>query len=816
VLTTPRFPAWHAEIPLRSETGTVLRYLGPQRSSGDARRLRTAGASYVPRTAAALVFAFLTIAQSLAQTVALTDTVVVWAQKRPIALGDVPMSVTTLTGSDLAAAGIEDLGGVALRLPVFDLQSSVSSVTTTLRVRRIGNLGNIPTFEPAVGLFVDGAFRSRSMLGTADLLDVERIEVLSGPQSTLYGKNASAGVVAIYTKEPAEQMTGRAELTGGWIDQPGSPAIEGLQGGLSGPLSSTWGASVAAGYSRHGHTIQNALNGGPDGNEQSRTTFRGQLVWTPSKTLKVRLIGGHMEMAGDEGESDVYLSPGARSSAVASSLQQLGLASRCPDNVPHNRTTCSVTTNQLDLEAMDLTLIGEYELPNAWKLTSISGWDRYEDQRKEDDVMQLFTPLLYFHDTEQGTTLQEELRLSSSATATVPWLLGVFWYDNEYERGRRGKRPMFGPTGVAAFDPLWQATLRVPLALPGQDGVLDSRLDTEYLGVFGQITWNVTQRLSLTGAARWQRDRKRASIDNSVTLQGDSLISLVLTPRVSAVGAPINGVAHRTFDAWTWSVTPQYRFSDRMMMYATVARDAKSGGFNTGFGNAPLAEREFDDEKIEHYEIGSRLRFTHGRGQLRVAAFSTRYDNYQDAAFIGAQFTVGNVSRADLKGAEMEAHWLFRPHIRAEASVSFADLVYDKNTTGMCYPGRTPNGSLPGSCDLTGEHPTDAPEWEAHLGVEHTVRVGAAELFSRIDWSWSDEYNTSFSADPRLVQEPFHDVGVRVGLRAGKYEIVLSGNNLLDKRIVHFDSVLNFFNDASYQSFLDEARRYRLTLRAQF
>jgi outer membrane receptor protein involved in Fe transport len=146
------------------------------------------------------------------------DPVIVYAQKRAAPLQDVPMSVSTLTDADLADAGIHDIEGLAASLPALDMQRSVSAVTTTLRIRRVGSLGNIPTFEPAVGLFVDGAYRSRSLLGTGDLLDVGHIEVLSGPQSSLYGRSASAGVVSIYTRRPENQLAGNAEFSGGVVD----------------------------------------------------------------------------------------------------------------------------------------------------------------------------------------------------------------------------------------------------------------------------------------------------------------------------------------------------------------------------------------------------------------------------------------------------------------------------------------------------------------------------------------------------------------------------------------------------------------------
>ncbi|HKE93325.1 MAG TPA: TonB-dependent receptor [Povalibacter sp.] len=745
------------------------------------------------------------------------DNVTVWAQRHAAPLQDVPMAMSTLTAADLANTGIDNIDGVALALPALDLQTSVSPVTSTLRIRRVGSLGNIPTFEPAVGLFVDGAFRSRSLLATGELLDVERIEVLSGPQSTLYGKNVSAGVIAVYTRKPTDELTGNAEMTGAVIDAAGSPAWGKLQVGLSGPLATNLGGSIAAAWSAHGHTFTNALPGGPDGNDESRTTLRGQLLWSPDERLQLRLIAGYMREQDDQGESDVYLAPGARSTTIALALQQAEGVAPCPDNVPHNRTSCSVATNGLDLESADLTLLADYRFANGWTLSSVTGWDRYQDRRNEDDAVQLFAPLLFFHDSEQGTSLQQELHLTSAAASRVSWLAGLSWYRNEYQRGSDGKRPMFGPNGPLAFSPLWPAILRLPLALPGQMGIHDSHLDTEYYSAFGQISWPFGEHFSVTGALRRQEETKHASVNNSVTEPGASVVSVVFTPSVSPGGAPVNGTLDRLTNHVTWSLTPEYRFNDNLLIYATAARGFKSGGFNTGFGNAPLAAREFADETSDHYEFGTRTTFAGGRARLSASVFHTRYHNYQDAAFIASQFSVGNARRVDLRGVELEGRALLGLQTVADVAVSFADLTYAANTTGMCYPGRIPDGSLPQSCDLSGEHPIDAPPWAVTVGVQHTRPVSWGELSARLDWSWTDTYNTSFSADPRLQQGSWHAIDVRLGAGIGdRYEIVLWGDNLLDEKVTYIDSVLNLFNDASYQSYLGEPRTYGLTLRARF
>lgn len=745
------------------------------------------------------------------------ESITVWAQKRESALADVPLTVTALSGEALSSGGLSRLADIAERLPSLDLQSTASLTTTSLRLRRVGNLGNIPTFEPAVGLFVDGAFRSRSLLGTGDLLDVERVEIISGPQSTLYGKSVSAGVFAVYTRTPGEQFEATAEATSGSIDSPGSPSLLNLKLALSGPLSSDLRAGVAASHSRRDHTIANALANSPDGDDENRFVVRGQLQWSPNERLDVRVLAGYAQQNDDQGESDVFLHPGTPSRSVADALLRDGFGTPCGDNTPRNRTTCSIATNTLDFEAVDLTLLASYRLANGWMLTSVSAWDRYEALRNDDDTIQMSAPVLFYHDSEEGASIQEELRLTSSEGPTQ-WLAGAFYYRHDHDRGMNGRRPMFGLYGPAAAHPSFAALLGgIPLALPGQLGLHDSSVDTEYLGIFGNVDWQLTDRFTLTTGLRWQREEKDAAINNSVTAPGASLISVVLAPAVSPGGAPVNGTLSRRSENISWSFTPQFRVSDTLLGYLTVTRGAKFGGFNTGFGNAPLAAREFGDERITHFELGARGTFAEQRARVSAAAFHTSYEDYQDAAFLSAQFSVGNVGEVELRGVELEGALALGERLSLEVAVSLADLTYARNTTGMCFPGRTPDGTAPRSCDLSGEHPAMAPVWAAHLGAQYGHPVDWGTLYARLDWSWTDEYNTSFSADPRLVQNDYSDVAVRIGAQWGRsYELVLWADNLLDERVSYLDPVLNLFNDLSYQSFLAPSRSYGVTGRVRF
>jgi iron complex outermembrane receptor protein len=323
--------------------------------------------------------------------------------------------------------------------------------------------------------------------------------------------------------------------------------------------------------------------------------------------------------------------------------------------------------------------------------------------------------------------------------------------------------------------------------------------------------------LSLTTGVRWQNERKTASINNSLTAPGASFISTTLTPPVSPGGEPVNGAINRETDALDWSVTPQFKLSNHSMAYFTLAHTSKSGGFNTGFGNAPLSAREFKDESIEHYELGAKWTLADERIRLSAATFITQYQDYQDAAFVSAQFTVGNAEQVDLSGFELEGEVLLSNQLAADFSISYADLKYETNSTGMCYPGRMPDGSLPRSCDLSGERPINAPEWRTHAGLHYALPVRWGELLARVDWSWTDRYNTSFSADPRLIQDAYSEIGVRLSARIGEsYEVIGWVENMLDAQVTYVDAVLNLFNDASYQSFMAVPRSYGVTMRVRF
>jgi iron complex outermembrane receptor protein len=758
---------------------------------------------------------------SQAQSLTLEE-VIVTAQKRAQSLQDVPIAVSALNSSSMADAGIQTMEDVSRHIPSLEVQTATSTVSTSFRLRRVGNLGNIPSFEPAVGVFIDGAFRSRSFFGTGELFDLDRMEILRGPQSTLYGKNTTAGVIGIYTAAPSDEFTASGELSAGNIEGADDATSVNFKGGISGPLTNTLAGSLGVSYANHEETMDQALsNGGEDANENDRYSLRGQLRWDASEALELRAIVGTVQQ--DEAKTlseDIFYEPGGVvAGVILPSFQAAGVSDTCSDNDPSNRTSCLRKSTTSDIDAWEGTLLASYALDNGWTVNSISSWDYYKFEGTKDDVAQVAAPVLRFHDTQENESWQQELRLTSAGGETIDWMGGVFYYTNEFKRGDEGDRPIFlydtlsdAPVVAALNQALLGTPFPLPFATQGQMGYLDAKQDTDYLGIFGQAAWNITDSVTVTAGLRWQKEEKDASVLQSLNDPSPSIISLLLSP------AAVSGDnLDRDTDEVTWSVTPQWFVTEDTMLYATVAHGFKSGGFNVGFGRLPIAEREFKDEDIMHYEAGVKTELWDGRMRLSGNAFYTEFDDYQDAAFIGAQFTVGNADKVELKGVELEGTVLLTEKLTADFAVSYADLTYDKNLTGACYPGRTSDGAGPGTCDLSGDHPINAPEWKTHLGIMYEQPLNWGDIYARADWSWTDEYNTSFSSDPLLTQDSYSWVSLRTGARWDNYELVLWVDNATDEEVSNIDAVLNIYAaDNSHQRFLQAPRSYGLTFRANY
>lgn len=753
----------------------------------------------------------------VAQTI---EEIVVTAQKREENLNRVPVAVSAYTGDQLARAEIHSIRKLAQLTPSFDVQTNNSPVTQNYRIRRVGNLGNIPTFEPAVGVYIDGAYRPSPVFGAAHFLDVDRVEIQRGPQSSLHGKNTTAGLVSIHSKKPSDVFTASGKVTYGKLGGGArDAALFRSDLSISLPVSETFSVALAGAAENHGATSVSALKqSGRKLNATERYAFKGQWLWQPNNTWWLRGIYNHSNINNArEQVPETYFDPeGFLFNEVLPVWQASGVSDYCHDNDPRNRRTCHFAENISDATSHDLTLLAQYVLDNGMYVDSLTSWDSMHFEGTHLDVVQMLAPLGIYQDTYDSESWQQELRLSSDSTAERPWLVGLFIYHNVFDRGDGGRRPVFlwdtasDHPAVSAFNQnLLGTPFAVPFATQGQEGYLDSTQKTRYAGVFGQATFPVSDQLKIRVAARWQAEEKDADIYQSVNDTAPSILSLLLSPREIS-----GGDLNRSTDRLTWSLTPEWTAKDESLFYATVSRGFKSGGFNTSFGSLPISTREFSDEDVTHYEVGAKRAVFNESARISAAAFYTEFEDYQDAAFVGSQFTVGNAESVALKGFEIESQFTPLANLLIQASVTYTDLYYETNTGGQCYPGRTPDSTTDASaCDLSGEHPINAPKWSALLSLGYEADLGKATILSQLDWSWTDKYNTSFSADPSLQQDAYHWINASTSIRWQNFTVTAWVDNLLDRAVSNADGVMNIYTgDNSFQRFLKPPRSVGISL----
>jgi iron complex outermembrane recepter protein len=740
--------------------------------------------------------------------------VVVTAQKRSQSIQDVPISESALTGAELAQQDIHDIGDLSRQVPSLDVQSSNGAGTVAFRLRRIGAIGNIADFEPDVGLFVDGAFRSRSFFGAGQMLDLERVEVLNGPQSTLYGKNTTAGVVALYTRAPSSSLAIDTELTAGELDGADQAPLERAEADISGPLNDRWSASLAGAYSGHAYLFHGAFADAPGEDSDSNYVSRGQLMYTGDRS-QVRLI---VEQLGDNSRN---ASPDATTFVTGAPATQLknfltgqGLAPACAGAGPRDWGNCLWAPSSSNLSASDATLLWKYNLAGGVTFNSVSSWDNYHYIGSLPDAMQLGAPLLGYRDMQRGHSLQQELRLTSPSQQRLEWLTGVFYYHSDQSRGSPDEPTLYAEQDAAA--PFWPVLLKpligaaLPMATPGQESFLDSHSATDYAAVFGQTTWNAGGDFHLDTGLRWQHESKYADLDQ---FQSNSVPTLL-----TAINTPLAPTAlSRGSSALTWSVSPRLDLSRNTMLYASAARGVKAGGYNTGFSNLPASQRPFGDERVTDYELGVKSTLLQQRLRLNADLYDAIYHQYQVASFIGTEFQVTNAEQATNRGAELNATALLSENLRGTLSVSYAHLRYDSYANAPCYPGRVPDGSLPGTCNLSGTAPVDAPPLKVSLGFayHHVAQFGAhsGAWFAGVDADWVDSYTTSFNDDPRLTQDAYTWLRARLGVDVGSWQFQLWGENLLNKQVAYYDALLNLFaHDPGTQSFRAPPRSIGVTV----
>ncbi len=827
-------------------------------------------------TASAVVLAGMAASSAAqAQDQQTVDSIIVTAQKREQNLQDVPVVVTAVGAKLLQDTGVRDIKDLTILTPGLTVTSTSSEASTTARIRGVGTVGDNPGLESSVGVVIDGVYRPRNGVGFGDLGEMERIEVLKGPQGTLFGKNTSAGVINVVTKEPEFGFGATGEVTLGNYN------AHGVSASVTGPLYSDKlaGRLYVAARERDGYN--KVITGrGPSSRDQDADqgfyTVRGQLLFVPDDQATFRVIADYSKR--DEnccGAVQIRTGPTAGVLAIVSGQAQ-PLATTAN---PFARVAYSNRGAPATIEDKGVSLQGDIDLPGGTTLTSISAIRQWRTDNGQDADFSL-ADLAYRNkdgtNYSQFTTYTQELRLAGK-TDKFDWLFGAFLaderletranflYGNDYEQylGRLLSASV-APGGVANFVSLLTGRAPNTTFTPGQ-GIYD-RYDQRAttIALFTNDTWHVTDAFEITAGLRYTSEEKKLDTYQT-TSDGGIGCATALSPAGQARIAGIVGAAatptiignlclpwanplfngrgtqqQRTDKEWTGTIKASYRFSPQVFSYASFARGYKGGGFNLdrtqssnglpsgGSGVTPIYDTSFPAEFVDSYEVGLKNTLFNRTVLFNVSGFYQKFTDFQLNTFLGTSFVVRSIPEVTSKGVDADFLW-FTP---VKGLMIQSGLTYALTEYGNQAIPNDPGNAL---ALLPGSRMSLAPKYSASGSMTYETPVGG-NLKARfnIGAKYSSSYNTGSDLFPPKVQKAFTVVNGRVGIGADddRWTVELWGMNLFNEKYyqVAFNGTLQgssglsatqkTYNPAldtiTYDAFLGAPRTYGVTLRSKF
>ena len=752
------------------------------------------------------------------------EEVIVTAQKREENMQDVPVAVSAITSDELDNIGFNDIADIAAQVPSLIVLTNLSPLSTTFRIRNIGNAGNIPTFEPATGLFIDGAFRSRSGIGIGDLADVQSIEVLKGPQSTLHGKNVTAGVISVTTKRPSREFEALMELN------LGSDSLRQVKTYVSGPLTDMLAARLSVVDTRRDDLLDNVA--GPGSDNQESLAIRGQLLADFSDAFTARLVLGYSEKDMRPLSGDVFLSD-----ASLQAMSDAGARITLP-NDPADRRVEYRDEITFESESNDIVLTLQYEGDDI-SVTSITSYDDYESLNGIHDVEQMNLLVADFNDVQNGRSFSQELRFASNEGVFLNWLAGAFYYTNVFERGDPDLPEFIAeadiePYGDAVADqllsrgvlPIGLLPVTIPvLGVEGDRGDYDIRQETRSFGLFGKMDFSFTENWQASAGLRYSYEKKRGQVVQTATLSPLGCVPPLNTNLICAVTPDGNNFDQTNdFDAVTGSISSSYFFTEDSMLYLSASTGFKAGGFSLQNGTATDESRPFGEERVTNLELGLKTEFLDRRARVNIAAFHTEYKDFQNASFVGLVFVINNAELVTVDGLEFDSTVILTEWLSANFNLAYIDTIFDEYEGGQCFYGQTPDNNL-GQCDLSGQHLPTASEWKGNLALNTSFPLLGGDLYTRLDYLYTSEANTSASLDPRFDQAATHFTNLRVGWRDVSWDLALWVKNLTDTVEITQAAPANIHSAVdrtlgspvgSYQAYTNPPRSWGITGRYYF
>jgi outer membrane receptor protein involved in Fe transport len=788
------------------------------------------------------------------------DEIVVTAQKREQSLQDVPGSVQAVSRESLAQRDVGQLSELTGIVPNFQIQRD--PIGDRINIRGIQS-GNNAGLEQSVSTFVDGVYRGRGVQTRFAFLDLARVEVLRGPQGTLFGKNTIGGALNITTARPTSEL--KAELGAGYTFDGVREAN--FDGFVSGPISDRIRFRLAGTYSdlSRGH-LRNLFYGGASTPKLEEFAFRGTIE---ADLDDVTLVTARYE----HGDFDQFGQPfGIR---VGGPLTPILAAFGAPADGRKLVAIGSINpvlnigssgNHKGKSDEASLTITREI---GGGTLTAIGAYSRYDFKRQLDAD---FSPVdvVRFDDAEDFEQESFELRYASDPNRPFQYIIGGYLQRNTLVASGDSQFNVRGSGNELAIDTLLAAGCAAAGNNPGNRNCILTGLITGFDGtplaytdfgrflvldqkdkvaaLFGEATYKITDTISVTGGLRYSYEKKTATQTATATnfgtrirnpLIGNQAAYLAATgiPGLDPFQAIGEGAEHafvlgRKENSLTYSAGIQFEPNKDTLLYAKISSGFKAGGFNSFALSADPAEAEFEDERATGIEVGAKLKLLDNRATLNIAGFRTKFKDIQTAVFTGStSFIVQNAAAATSTGVELDARLAVTDGLTLGASAAYVDFKYDSFPNAACtvdqlFQFRTDtnnplatiqNCSQAFRNNLKGRTSENTPKYSGNLNFTYVLPIAGFKLTTVGDVLFQSKQFRDSDLDPTLVQRSYAKANLTFifGPEDGQWDLSIIGKNIFDKKTFVYGSDTPLLEGAR-QFAPDRPRTVAVRARARF
>ncbi|GAB3098067.1 TonB-dependent receptor [Aestuariicella hydrocarbonica] len=694
-----------------------------------------------------------------AQEFALEE-IVVTAQKREQNLQDVPVAISVMNADAIDRLDIKNFTDVTRVSPSLTMDQGEGPAGNVIRMRGVGTASFSIATEASVSVVVDEVPLVRQAQAFSNLVDIDRVEVLRGPQGTLFGKNASAGLVNIVTKAPSDEFTG--SISGRLTDDD----EEKVQLSFSGPITETLAYRISGYYQDRDGYITNLTNG-KDLNGEKADGLRAKLVWQPTDALDMEVILDSSSKESSSVSTWFEADPSVYGEGIVPGEDNKNMRSDSPNGYQ---------TDQ-DMAVFKV----HYELPGH-TLTSVSSYQKYQvDSQVDTDLtdvpmeesfpsflLPIFDPLgiggpvIIQESSEESKAFTQEIRLTSNSDTNFEYMLGAFYSDFEVDREFDRKPLVF-------LLSRWDATAA-----------------TESMAVFGQGSLSITEDTFLDIGFRLNREKISADFTDYYANGFTS-------------DTPENYSGEDTQNAATGKLALRHFLDNGAMVFGSVSTGYKGQTYDvaTGFTQAD-ADNPVGEENSISYELGIKGTTENRRFRYEVVAFLTDFDDYQAQGAtvdsVGAPvFALNNVGELRTQGVEADLSFQATENLRLSATVAYVDATLESFENAQCYFGQTEAqgcmiGAGPGGLDvqdLSGEDLNNSPDLKYNLSAYWERSAGSLpfNIFAQANYQWQDDINYSLYGNPLNAQEAYGIANISVGIVEPneQYKVTFFVNNLFDE-----------------------------------